>query len=194
MYVLIQDIYHLLLFKQLKAFTVVRLLVCTVLFFGIRCGVVMQSPPPQRRAVIRKVYSRRTVVLSLLRILLGIFWFTRFSFSFPSIWLHRLWLQRPFGNGIGRDSVRPNRGFIPVQSQLVSRAFETQLLWKCMDASRGLQQSVDTGSMLVLLLRSTAATCNSREKTICTCNVIEEMQFPTVPLPLPAYRETQSIM
>lgn len=76
--------------------------------------------------------------------------FPFFSFPSPSICLHRLWLQRPFGNGIGRDSVRPNHGFIPVQPQLVSRALKTQLLWKRMDTSRGLQQRVDPGSMLVL--------------------------------------------
>lgn len=81
--------------------------------------------------------------------------FPLFAFSLPFICLHRLWLQGPFRNGIGGDSVRTNHGFITVQPQLVSRALKTEILWKCMDTSRGLQQRVDTGSILILLLSHT---------------------------------------
>lgn len=88
-------------------------------------------------------------------ILWASFDFPSLAFSLPFICLHRLWLQWPFRNGIGGDSVRTNHGFIPVQPQLVSRAFKTELLWKCMDTSRGLQQRVDTGTILVLLLSHT---------------------------------------
>lgn len=101
--------------------------------------------------------------------------FPFFAFSLPFICLHRLWLQWPFRNGIGGDSVRTNHGFIPVQPQLVSRALKTELLWKCMDTSRGLQQRVDTGSILILLLSHTNHTTShssSYEKSICACNMI----------------------
>lgn len=88
------------------------------------------------------------------------------AFSLPFICLHRLWLQRPLRNGIGGDSVRTNHGFIPIQPQLVSRALKTELLWKCMDASRGLQQRVDTGSILVLLLSHTNHTTSHSSSCI----------------------------
>lgn len=108
------------------------------------------------------------------------------AFSLPFICLHRLWLWWPFRNGVGGDSVRTNHGFIPVQPQLVSRAFKTELLWECMDTSRGLQQRVDTGTILALLLSHTnhttthSSSCTLFEfccahplkKAICACNTI----------------------
>lgn len=70
----------------------------------------------------------------------------------PSPLLHncRLWLQRPVGNGIRGDNIRPNHGFNPVQPQLVPGALQTQLLRKRVDPCRRLQQGVDTGTASAL--------------------------------------------
>lgn len=147
--------------EKQKGFTEASLMCCSFFRPAALSACRVVSSPPQRQTLILGdtestcwVHSSAFSAQNSTKHPLNTF--SLFSFFYTTSYLSfssplRLWLQRPFGNGIRRDSVGPNHGLIPVQPKLVPRALQTQLLWKCMDTGRGLKQRVDTGTTFLLM-------------------------------------------